>query len=189
MVNFSGFFAIVKANGSFSGPVQLHFEYPGLGGAENGKKTLTIPKQECDRCHAQRLDLCAESHERTTADLIGASRDSTAVRTLEASGHMRGGWLDAAFTVLKSERLSVAELFGYLLNPCSLILERAGNLHHLLIGFRRSGPLRWLLLPRALSWRCSRCTNRERRARAASMAVAANLARWSVFSLPAQAAD
>jgi hypothetical protein len=45
MVNFSGFFGLVKANGRFSGPVQLHFEYPGLGGAENGKKTLTIPKE------------------------------------------------------------------------------------------------------------------------------------------------
>ena len=45
MVNFAGFFAIVKQNG-FSGPVQLHFEYPGLGGAENGDKTLRIPKQE-----------------------------------------------------------------------------------------------------------------------------------------------
>jgi sugar phosphate isomerase/epimerase len=46
MVNFPGFFGLVKANGHFSGPVQLHFEYPGLGGAENGKKTLTVPKQE-----------------------------------------------------------------------------------------------------------------------------------------------
>jgi L-ribulose-5-phosphate 3-epimerase len=45
MVNFPNFFAIVKANG-FSGPVQLHFEYSGLGGAENGDKTLTIPRQE-----------------------------------------------------------------------------------------------------------------------------------------------
>jgi sugar phosphate isomerase/epimerase len=45
MVNFAGFFAIVKQNG-FAGPVQLHFEYPGLGGAENGDKTLRIPKQE-----------------------------------------------------------------------------------------------------------------------------------------------
>lgn len=45
MVNFPGFFAIVKEN-HFSGPVQLHFEYPGLGGAENGEKTLRIPKQE-----------------------------------------------------------------------------------------------------------------------------------------------
>jgi L-ribulose-5-phosphate 3-epimerase len=45
MVNLPGFFAIVKAN-RFSGPVQLHFEYPGLGGAENGDRTLRIPKQE-----------------------------------------------------------------------------------------------------------------------------------------------
>jgi sugar phosphate isomerase/epimerase len=45
MVNFAGFFAIVRANG-FSGPVQLHFEYPGLGGAEDGYTKLSIPKQQ-----------------------------------------------------------------------------------------------------------------------------------------------
>ena len=45
MVNLSGFFAILKEAGTFSGPVQLHFEYP-LGGAENGKRTLTLPKQQ-----------------------------------------------------------------------------------------------------------------------------------------------
>jgi sugar phosphate isomerase/epimerase len=44
MVRFDGFFDIVKAN-RFSGPVQLHFEYP-LGGAENGKKTLTLPREK-----------------------------------------------------------------------------------------------------------------------------------------------
>jgi sugar phosphate isomerase/epimerase len=44
MVHFDEFFQIIKADG-FSGPVQLHFEYP-LGGAENGKKTLTIPRQQ-----------------------------------------------------------------------------------------------------------------------------------------------
>jgi sugar phosphate isomerase/epimerase len=54
MVNLSGFLAIVKEGGTFSGPVQLHFEYP-LGGAENGKKTLTIPKQEV--INAMRRDL------------------------------------------------------------------------------------------------------------------------------------
>jgi sugar phosphate isomerase/epimerase len=54
MVNFAGFFDIIKASG-FSGPVQLHFEYPGLGGAEDGKKTLTIPKQEL--IDAMRRDL------------------------------------------------------------------------------------------------------------------------------------
>jgi sugar phosphate isomerase/epimerase len=54
MVNFQGFFAIVKANG-FSGPVQLHFEYPGLGGAENGDKKLSIPRQQL--IDAMRKDL------------------------------------------------------------------------------------------------------------------------------------
>lgn len=44
MVHFDGFFEIIKAN-SFSGPVQLHFEYP-LGGAENGKKTLSLPREQ-----------------------------------------------------------------------------------------------------------------------------------------------
>lgn len=42
MVNFKRFFAILKA-AKFSGPVQLHCEYP-LGGAENGARTLTIDK-------------------------------------------------------------------------------------------------------------------------------------------------
>lgn len=54
MVNFPGFFAIVKAN-RFLGPVQLHFEYPGLGGAQNGDKILTISKREL--IDAMRRDL------------------------------------------------------------------------------------------------------------------------------------
>jgi len=54
MVNFPGFFSIVKAN-HFSGPVQLHFQYHGMGGAENGARTLTIPKQ--DVLTAMRRDL------------------------------------------------------------------------------------------------------------------------------------
>ena len=43
MVNFSGFFAMVKSSG-FAGPIQLHFEYPGLGGANDGGKVLSITK-------------------------------------------------------------------------------------------------------------------------------------------------
>jgi sugar phosphate isomerase/epimerase len=43
MVNFAGFFNIIKAN-HFSGPVQLHFEYPGLGGAQNGNAKLSVPQ-------------------------------------------------------------------------------------------------------------------------------------------------
>jgi sugar phosphate isomerase/epimerase len=42
MVNFPAFLAMLK-EANFSGPVQLHSEYP-LGGAENGEKTLTLPK-------------------------------------------------------------------------------------------------------------------------------------------------
>jgi L-ribulose-5-phosphate 3-epimerase len=42
MVNFPAFLAMLK-EADFSGPVQLHSEYP-LGGAENGDKTLTLPK-------------------------------------------------------------------------------------------------------------------------------------------------
>jgi sugar phosphate isomerase/epimerase len=44
MVNYKKFFALMKA-ANFSGPVQMHFEYP-LGGADKGAKTLTIKKEE-----------------------------------------------------------------------------------------------------------------------------------------------
>jgi sugar phosphate isomerase/epimerase len=45
MVHFPQFFAMVADSG-FSGPLQLHFEYP-LGGATDGKKTLgNISKEE-----------------------------------------------------------------------------------------------------------------------------------------------
>jgi hypothetical protein len=42
MVNFRAFFAMLK-EADFSGPVQLHTEYP-LGGVENGARTLTLKK-------------------------------------------------------------------------------------------------------------------------------------------------
>ena len=44
MVHFEQFFSIVRAQ-NFSGPLQLHVEYP-LGGAENGKTTLTLPREQ-----------------------------------------------------------------------------------------------------------------------------------------------
>jgi sugar phosphate isomerase/epimerase len=44
MVRFRQFFAMV-ANSNFSGPVQVHFEYP-LGGANEGTKTITISREE-----------------------------------------------------------------------------------------------------------------------------------------------
>ena len=44
MVHLPQFFGMV-AKANFSGPLQLHFEYP-LGGADNGKREITIPKEE-----------------------------------------------------------------------------------------------------------------------------------------------
>lgn len=44
MVNFPAYFAMLK-EAKFSGPVQLHTEYP-LGGVENGARTLTMDKAQ-----------------------------------------------------------------------------------------------------------------------------------------------
>jgi sugar phosphate isomerase/epimerase len=44
MVNFPAFFAIIK-EANFSGPMQLHTEYP-LGGIQNGDRTLTMDKSQ-----------------------------------------------------------------------------------------------------------------------------------------------
>ena len=44
MVKFNQFFGMV-AETDFNGPLQLHFEYP-LGGANNGARTLTIPRDQ-----------------------------------------------------------------------------------------------------------------------------------------------
>jgi sugar phosphate isomerase/epimerase len=44
MVHFPQCFSMLAA-AHFSGPLQLHFEYP-LGGADNGKTSITIPKEE-----------------------------------------------------------------------------------------------------------------------------------------------
>lgn len=55
MVNFKQYFGMLK-EAKFSGPVQLHFEYP-LGGAENGARTLTIDQREI--LAAMRKDLNA----------------------------------------------------------------------------------------------------------------------------------
>jgi sugar phosphate isomerase/epimerase len=67
MVRFDGFFEIIKENG-FSGPVQLHFEYPGLGGAENGRRTLTVPRQHV--IDAMRRDLNAVRAHMAKQDLV-----------------------------------------------------------------------------------------------------------------------
>jgi sugar phosphate isomerase/epimerase len=44
MVHFNAYFAMLK-EAKFSGPIQLHFEYP-LGGADTGKRTLTMDKSQ-----------------------------------------------------------------------------------------------------------------------------------------------
>jgi len=45
VVDFVQFFSIIRENG-FSGPVQMHFEYPEFHGVENGATTLGIPKEQ-----------------------------------------------------------------------------------------------------------------------------------------------
>ncbi len=45
MVNFPKFFGMLSKS-DFDGPVQVHFEYEGLGGANNGDRKLAIPKPE-----------------------------------------------------------------------------------------------------------------------------------------------
>ncbi len=45
MVQFSRFLPMLK-KAQFSGPVQVHYEYSGLGGAEHGNAKLDLPKAE-----------------------------------------------------------------------------------------------------------------------------------------------
>ncbi len=45
MVRFPQFFGMVAAESDFAGPLQLHIEYP-LGGANDGKTTLSIPRED-----------------------------------------------------------------------------------------------------------------------------------------------
>ena len=45
MVNFRRYLEMLK-EARFAGPVQLHFEYPELGGADNGKTTMSISKEQ-----------------------------------------------------------------------------------------------------------------------------------------------
>ncbi len=45
MVNVKRYFAMLKA-ARVNGPLQLHMEYPDLGGADSGKRQFTIPKEK-----------------------------------------------------------------------------------------------------------------------------------------------
>jgi sugar phosphate isomerase/epimerase len=55
MVHFPEFFAMV-AETPFAGPLQIHYEYP-IGGAQNGARTLTIPRTEVLAAMKKDLDL------------------------------------------------------------------------------------------------------------------------------------
>jgi len=44
MVHFNSYFTLLK-EAKFSGPIQLHYEYP-LGGADTGERTLTMDKSQ-----------------------------------------------------------------------------------------------------------------------------------------------
>jgi sugar phosphate isomerase/epimerase len=54
MVKLPQFFGIL-AETPFSGPVQMHYEYP-LGGANDGKTTITIPKEDVYAAMKRDLD-------------------------------------------------------------------------------------------------------------------------------------
>lgn len=56
MVDFKKFFAMMKASG-FSGPLQLHMEYPELGTASTGKFESSIPKDKLLPMMKRDLDL------------------------------------------------------------------------------------------------------------------------------------
>jgi sugar phosphate isomerase/epimerase len=53
MTHFNSYFTLLK-EAKFSGPIQLQFEYP-LGGADVGRRTLTIDKSQV--LSAMRRDL------------------------------------------------------------------------------------------------------------------------------------
>ena len=57
MVDFKQFLTMMKAGG-FQGPVQLHFEYPELGGIDAGKKELTLPKEKVVAIFKRDLEAC-----------------------------------------------------------------------------------------------------------------------------------
>jgi len=57
MVDFRQFLTMMKTAG-FRGPVQLHFEYPELGGIDTGKKELTIPKERVAAIFQRDLEAC-----------------------------------------------------------------------------------------------------------------------------------
>jgi sugar phosphate isomerase/epimerase len=56
MVRLPEFFKLVKQSG-FAGPLQLHYEYPELGGAASGQRKSTVPREELLRIFRRDLTL------------------------------------------------------------------------------------------------------------------------------------
>ena len=56
MVNFKQFLPMLK-EAKFAGPLQLHMEYPDLGGADTGKTSFTIPKEQLLSIFKRDLDV------------------------------------------------------------------------------------------------------------------------------------
>lgn len=59
MVNFPEFFAFLRES-HFAGPIQIHFEYAEMGGAEDGKRTLTISRDQFKQMAKRDLDRVRE---------------------------------------------------------------------------------------------------------------------------------
>jgi sugar phosphate isomerase/epimerase len=59
MVNFKQFAGMVKSAG-FRGPLQLHMEYDELGGADSGRTTMTISRDEFMRLMKRDMAACRE---------------------------------------------------------------------------------------------------------------------------------
>jgi sugar phosphate isomerase/epimerase len=59
MVNFAEYFQFLKTF-RFSGPIQLHFEYPEMGGADQGKRSISISRAEFARMARRDLERARE---------------------------------------------------------------------------------------------------------------------------------
>jgi len=67
MVDFNAYFKALN-QAQFNGPVSLHYEYE-LGGAENGAKTLTIPKEEVITAMKRDLQSLKKIYHESTAQV------------------------------------------------------------------------------------------------------------------------
>jgi sugar phosphate isomerase/epimerase len=59
MVNFAEYFQFLKTS-RFSGPIQLHFEYPEMGGADQGRRSISISRAEFARMARRDLERARE---------------------------------------------------------------------------------------------------------------------------------